>query len=215
MEKLKIKVCGMRDVENIRAIAALPIDYMGFIFYEKSPRNITDWIDLKNLGLKKVGVFVNAELNFVASKISTFRLNAVQLHGSETPQYLQELKIKNDELGMHDLEIWKAFSVDEHFDFEKTKPYEGLADFFLFDTKTSQHGGAGVKFDWSVLEKYNATTPFFLAGGITADDGVLIKNLKLRIRNLYGVDLNSRFELAPALKDVEKLRRFVAEIKEY
>jgi phosphoribosylanthranilate isomerase len=207
---LKIKVCGMRDIDNIQAVSALPIDYMGFIFYEKSPRYVSNFPslqDLESFGFKakKVGVFVNADLHFVVSKVLENQLDIAQLHGKETVEYISELKFMLPDLG-----FWKAFPVDENFDFKETEPYKNIADMFLFDTKSPQHGGAGIKFDWSILTKYHGEMPFMLAGGITENDVEAIKNLKSQNPKLFGLDLNSKFEMSPALKDVEKLTKFVA-----
>ena len=200
----------MRDVENIKAVSNLPIDYMGFIFYEKSPRYVSNFPSLKDLEsfgfkAKKVGVFVNADLHFVVTKVLENQLDIAQLHGKEMVEYISELKFMLPHLG-----IWKAFSVDEIFDFNDTKTYGNCADIFLFDTKSPQHGGAGIKFDWSSLTNYQGETPFMLAGGITENDVEAIKNLKSQIPNLFGLDLNSKFEISPALKDVEKLKRFLS-----
>jgi phosphoribosylanthranilate isomerase len=212
MTSMKIKVCGMRAVENIKAVSALPIDYMGFIFYEKSPRYVSNFPSLQDLEsfgtrVKRVGVFVNADLEFVVSKVLENQLDIAQLHGKETVEYISELKFMLPHLG-----IWKAFSVDETFDFKVTKAYEKCADMFLFDTKSPQHGGAGIKFDWSILAKYQGEKPFILAGGITENDTEAIKNLKSQFPSLFGLDLNSKFEILPALKDVEKLKRFIFSI---
>jgi phosphoribosylanthranilate isomerase len=214
---LKIKVCGMREAANIQAVGFLPIHFMGFIFFEKSSRYVTDDIDTISTcpeDLTRVGVFVDADIDFVLEKIDKHELNAVQLHGKETPQYLEDFSIKlKTKLKMeaiNDIEIIKAFSVDEHFDFDVLKPYEGLVNYFLFDTKTPQHGGSGQKFDWSILTKYDLDIPFLLAGGISERDVDLVKSLN--INQLYGLDLNSKFEISPSLKDVEKLRKFISEI---
>jgi phosphoribosylanthranilate isomerase len=211
---LKIKVCGMREAANIQAVGFLPIHFMGFIFYEKSSRYVTDDIDTISTcpeDLTRVGVFVDADIDFVLEKIDKHELNAVQLHGKEAPQYLEDfstkLKAKLKMEAINDIEIIKAFSVDEHFDFDTLKPYIGLVNYFLFDTKTPQHGGSGQKFDWSILTKYDLDIPFLLAGGISEQDVDLVKSLN--INQLYGLDLNSKFEISPALKDVEKLRKFL------
>ena len=219
---LKIKVCGMREAENIAAVGALPIHFLGFIFYEKSPRFVTNAEQTLMSGIEdltRVGVFVNADIDFVLSKIIDYELNAVQLHGTETPLYVHDLAVfmwkKHKIQPLVEVEIIKAFSVDEHFNFNKTKDYEGLVNLFLFDTKNPQYGGAGVKFDWSILKKYTGETPFLLAGGITENDIEAIKNLELKNKNLYGLDLNSKFEIEPALKDVEKLRGFMEKLQGY
>ena len=238
---LRIKVCGMRDPQNIADLIQLPIDYIGFIFYEKSPRYVVNVPNLIGIDgvisnhpvniktIKKVGVFVNADMDFVLDKIKQFDLNVVQLHGKETPQYLSELKAslrgtkqKNEELKadaftsnnsssiIHHpslIEVWKAFSVDETFDFQTTTPYEKRADKFLFDTKTPHHGGSGQKFDWHILAHYTGETPFFLSGGISAADTEGVKNITHP--QLFGLDINSKFEIVPALKNVPLLEKFI------
>jgi phosphoribosylanthranilate isomerase len=212
---LKIKVCGMRDPTNIEAISALPIHFMGFIFYEKSPRYVAHSDDISACAddLTKVGVFVNAEIGYILHKIDKYDLDAVQLHGNETPQYIEDLSnemwSKLRFVANSDIEIIKAFPVDSDFDFETVKPYEDAVKYFLFDTKTPQHGGAGIKFDWSILEKYNSEIPFLLAGGISENDVEEISKIAAQNPMLYGLDLNSKFEIEPALKDVEKLKSFL------
>ncbi len=220
---LKIKVCGMRDAENIRQLIQLPIDYMGFIFYEKSARYVVEMPEIIHSdvfnSIKKVGVFVDADIDFMLKKIAAFELKIVQLHGKETPQYIDELKIKNSKLMTHNslknsslnVDIWKAFPVDDTFDFNETKPYEGIADKFLFDTKTPLHGGSGQKFNWDILNQYTGRTPFFLSGGISASDTEGVK--KIEHPQFYGVDINSKFEISPALKDVPLLQKFIEDIR--
>lgn len=212
----------MRDAANIAEVGALPIHFIGFIFYDKSPRYVMDAIEtLRSCpeDLTRVGVFVNADIDSVLDKIIAYELNAVQLHGSETPLYVHDLALmmwKKHKIQPNvEVEIIKAFSVDEDFDFDKTKDYEGLVDYFLFDTKTPLHGGAGIKFDWSILKKYTEETPFLLAGGITEHDVEAVLKLQAEIPQLYGLDLNSKFELAPALKDVAKLRGFIEKLHGY
>jgi phosphoribosylanthranilate isomerase len=228
---MKIKVCGMRDAENIQAVAALPIDYMGFIFYEKSPRYVTH----PNAGrvqnpasVKKVGVFVNEKIEIIVQKVIEYQLEAVQLHGNETNDFIKTLKIgilkkfqqSTEVLPSHACSLmahcaqgkdlgWaiiKSISIFEKNDFEKINDYPD-ADFLLLDTKTPQHGGSGQKFDWTLLDGIDFPKPFFLSGGIALEDVEAIKALK--INNLYGLDLNSKFEIEPALKDVGKLEKFI------
>jgi phosphoribosylanthranilate isomerase len=233
---LKIKVCGMRNSDNISNLTQLPINYIGFIFYTKSARYVSVVPEIINTKafdtIKKVGVFVDADIDFVLEKIKKFNLNVVQLHGKEAPQYIEELRIKSviarDEatklrgIGaskdssfiIHHsslkLEIWKVFSVDDAFDFDETKPYEQLADKFLFDTKTPLHGGSGQKFDWDILKKYEGRTPFFLSGGISAADTEGVKNI--RHPQFYGLDINSKFEISPAVKNVPLLETFISDV---
>ena len=209
----------MRDAANIAEVGALPIHFMGFIFYEKSPRFVTDAIEVLRSSpedLTRVGVFVNADIDYVLDKILEYELNAVQLHGTETPLYVHDLAVfmwkKHKIQPSVEVEIIKAFSIDEHFDFNKTKDYKGLVDYFLFDTKTPNYGGAGIKFDWTILKKYQEETPFLLAGGITEHDVEAVLELEKEMPQLYGLDLNSKFEIEPALKDAEKLRGFIEKV---
>ena len=211
----------MRESANIVAVGALPIHFVGFIFYEKSSRFVHDAIEtLRSCpeDLTRVGVFVNADIDVVLNKIIEFELNAVQLHGTETPLYVHDLALmmwrKHKIQPNVEVEIIKAFSVDDQFDFAKTGDYEGLVDYFLFDTKTPNYGGAGIKFDWSILKKYTGETPFLLAGGITENDVVAVLQLEKEIPQLYALDLNSKFEIAPALKDVEKLKGFIGKLQQ-
>ena len=206
---LKIKVCGMRNPENIEQLSELKPDYIGFIFYPPSKRFVEN-IDKELLNklpseLKKTGVFVNAPKDDILEKISLYNLNALQLHGSESPQFCKELKRTG-------LEIIKAFGMDEEFDFEILKSYEGFVDYFLFDTKTKLHGGSGLTFNWNLLKKYPLNIPYFLSGGLDADN--ISEALKLEDGRFYALDLNSRFEIEPALKDIDKLRTVFNKIKE-
>ena len=207
MKKKIVKICGMRDEANISAIATLPVDYLGFIFFEKSPRFVSDTINI-TFPQKRVGVFVNADMNFLVSKVIDYQLDIAQLHGKETPQYIAVLKEKMPNLG-----IWKAVSVDENTDFEAIKMYESLVSCFVFDTKTPHYGGAGTKFDWQILAKYGGNTPFLLAGGIGADDEAAVKNVFEKYALCEGIDLNSKFEISPALKNADILRGFISELK--
>jgi len=211
---LRIKVCGMRDPENMAAIAKLPVDLMGFIFYEKSPRFVGAGKDVELLkkelaelnSILRVGVFVNAKIPVVLEKAGAFHLDYIQLHGDEQPEYCQSLKKSWPEL-----KIIKAFAVDEDFDFNKTKNYESFCDLFLFDAKGKNYGGNSSSFDWQLLKKYDGKRLFLLSGGIDLDSAETIK--KLNFRMMVGVDLNSRFEIEPGLKDVQKIRHFAKRIK--
>jgi phosphoribosylanthranilate isomerase len=205
---LKIKVCGMREATNIAEVAALPIDYMGFIFYDKSPRYVTDF-KATQTDVTKVGVFVNADFDFILSRIVDFDLKMLQLH-TETPHEIQRLKQYLSHKGHTNIPIIKVFSVGENFDFTQLIDYEEVADYFLFDTQTPKHGGSGIKFDWNILKQYDLEKPFFLAGGISAADAPAILNLNLK--NLYAIDLNSKFEIRPALKDITLLSTFISQI---
>lgn len=212
---MTIKVCGMRDEQNIAALSTLPIDYIGFIFYTKSPRFVQK-LEAKPFSKdflscikpKKVGVFVHETIENITKKSIDFDLQAIQLHGNETPNFIERLR----QYLRPSISIFKAFSIDEKFDFQLLKDFENLADKFLFDTKTAQHGGSGQKFDWQLLEKYQGDTPFLLAGGIGVADTEGVKNWQHS--RLEGVDLNSRFEHSPALKNVDLLREFIAAIRQ-
>lgn len=198
----------MREPENIRQLAGLGIDYIGFIFYPPSKRFVEsiDKITLNALpkDLKRTGVFVDASKEEILQRITQFGLNALQLHGAESPELCSELRQTG-------LEIIKAFGVDEDFEFDILKSYEGKVDYFLFDTKTKQHGGSGLTFDWRLLDSYKLTTPYLLSGGL--DEYNIFEALELEDRRFYGLDLNSRFEISPALKDIEKLKTVIHKLK--
>jgi len=203
-----IKVCGMREPENIREVLDLKPDMMGFIFYSKSPRYVPDATSISKIdfpeNLIKTGVFVNEEPVTIEKIIRETGLNAVQLHGKESPEYCSQVKKFN-------CTVFKAFSISEPADFEQTKHYEGVVDGFLFDTKTPAYGGSGVKFDWQMLDNYSGNTPFLLSGGISKDDAEAILQIKHPL--MAGVDLNSRFEIEPALKNSKDLQYFIQKIR--
>jgi phosphoribosylanthranilate isomerase len=210
---MKIKVCGMRNTENLQSLLALKPDFVGFIFYEKSKRFVTDFPKIEfPKEIKKVGVFVNETVEEVLHKIEKFNLDVVQLHGNETPEYCN--KLRNGHLvhsrkvvsAAHPIEIWKAFSVDDAFDFSVTDAYQKVCDNLLFDTKGKEFGGNGVKFNWQVLDNYKGKTPFLLSGGITKNDAAAIKNITHKA--FAGVDVNSGFEIEPALKNMEDIKEF-------
>ena len=203
-----VKVCGMREAENIRAVEALGVDWMGFIFWEHSSRNVCQRPAYLPTRAKRVGVFVDAPLDAVCQYVEAFGLDVVQLHGSESPTYLRDLR--NALAG--DVLIVKAFSIATRDDLLPTSLYEGLADFFLFDTKAQLVGGNGRKFDWTVLAHYDGSTPFLLSGGIGPDDASRLSAFSHP--RLAGIDLNSRFEAAPALKNVELVKQFLYDIQQ-
>ena len=206
---MKIKVCGLRDAENIKAVAALGPDYIGLIRYERSPRYASNLVDagLETLPktILKTGVFVNESAENVAQLISKYNLNAIQLHGNESADFAVAFKNK--------VVVLKAFGLDENFDFNCLENYVGSVDFFLFDTKTAAHGGSGETFNWSTLDEYKLNVPFFLSGGLSLENLHEIKNIKHP--QFYGVDLNSRFETSPGMKDIEKLKKAFAIVKQY
>ena len=197
-----IKVCGMREAENIREVEALGIDLMGFIFWSKSSRYVSERPVYLPTRCKRVGVFVNENIEKVKHIAEEYALDFIQLHGSESPEQISHLS----SLISH-LSIIKAFNIATTEDLKTTELYEGAVDYFLFDTKGKSVGGNGEKFDWSVLEAYNGDTPFLLSGGIGPDDAERIKSF--RHHKCIGIDLNSRFEIEPGIKDILKLKTFL------
>ena len=208
-----VKVCGMRDAENILAIDGLSVDLMGFIFWPKSSRYVSERPSYLPTHCKRVGVFVDATIDEIRQKAEEYRLDFVQLHGHETPELISHLSLLTPHLS-----IIKAISVSSSDDIATYKDYEGLVDYFLFDTKCTCMGGSGQQFDWSVLNAYDGTTPFLLSGGIGPNDAERVKDyltshLSPLTSHCVGIDLNSRFEQAPALKDINKLKEFINTIR--
>ena len=158
---MKLKICGMKYKENIQAVAKLQPDYLGFIFYQKSKRNFKGKIPSVSKGIKKTGVFVDSSLDEVIDKINEYDLDAIQLHGDESPEFCQTFS---------NVEVIKVFLIGETFDFNQLKPYENVCDYFLFDTKGKEKGGNGVLFDWKLLKNYSLRKPFFLSGGIGLEE---------------------------------------------
>ncbi|NJY63423.1 phosphoribosylanthranilate isomerase [Salinimicrobium sp. CDJ15-81-2] len=203
----------MREAENIKAISGLKPDYLGLIFFEGSSRHVSGEIQELDKEIKKTGVFVNASEEEVIQKVQNYELAAVQLHGEESPELCRKLKKEFSEAGKK-VEIIKVFSIKDDFNFQKLEPYEGLADFYLFDTKGRNRGGNGIAFNWDVLPGYPSSTPFFLSGGIGPEETEAIKELYKTFQKrqkehlFYGIDVNSKFETAPGLKDPEALRSF-------
>ena len=225
-----IKVCGMRDAENIREVerlftqdsslftqdsslptlhSSLPTFWMGFIFWPKSSRYVAEPPAYLPERAKRVGVFVDEDVEQICRIARDFALDVIQLHGHESPDFIRRLQssMVNVQCSMV-----KAFNIATASDLEQTKAYEGLVDYFLFDTKATLPGGSGLQFDWSILDAYQGSTPFLLSGGIGPDDAERVKSF--RHPRCAGIDLNSRFEVAPALKDVKKLKEFLEKIQE-
>lgn len=207
---LKLKICGMREPENMSKISALQPDYLGLIFFEGSSRNVSGEIFQVEKNIKRTGVFVNASEENILEKIEKYQLSALQLHGEESPGFITNLKQTISE----EIEFIKVFSIGNEFDFGKVQPYEGVVDYFLFDTLGKSKGGNGIRFNWEVLQDYPSTTPFFLSGGIGPDDAAAVKELyhtfqkRQKEELFYGIDVNSKFETAPAVKDAEALETF-------
>ena len=198
----------MRESENIEKVAQLGVDMMGFIFYPKSPRFASQSVDrtAADKNVCRVGVFVNESAGLISDKIHLFDLNAVQLHGNESRELCELLHKQN---GL--LKVIKAISVSTAGDIQKYKEYVGAVDYFLFDTKCKTVGGSGQQFDWQILDEYDGDVPFLLSGGIGPEDAFRIRTF--HHSQCVGIDLNSRFEIEPGVKDVEKLNKFLNEIK--
>jgi phosphoribosylanthranilate isomerase len=198
---MKIKVCGLKHPENIEAVTALQPDYAGFIFYGKSPRYMAglpvDALRAIPTSIQKTGVFVNESAENIEKLIDEYRFDAIQLHGDESPEFCAAFKGR--------VTVIKAFGLNEDFDFEQLKDYANNVDLFLFDTKTKEYGGSGKTFDWDILDQYKLEIPFFLSGGIGPENIAEVKNITHP--QFYGVDLNSRFEVEPGLKNIEKLQQ--------
>ena len=206
---MKIKVCGLRDAENLKEIAALNPDFIGFIFYDQSPRFVGDDLDevvIKAIprSIRKVGVFVNASPDLILRSVKKYDFQYVQLHGNETPDYCRSLRNRG-------INIIKAFRVDESFNFSMLNNYKAQCDFFLFDAKGDQFGGNGHTFDWSILSRYDNEKPFFISGGIGLDNLDLLAALKGM--KLYGVDVNSQVEIEPGVKDIAKVKELIDRLR--
>jgi len=201
---MKLKVCGMKYSQNITEIENLFPDLMGFIFYEKSKRFFNQpEINLNNK-VKRVGVFVNENIQEIKNKIKKYKLDYVQLHGEENVNFCHSLQPF--------VKIIKVFKIDYNFNFKKTEEFEEVCDYFLFDTKSQLHGGSGKKFDWDLLKNYNCKKDFFLSGGIDISD---IEEIK-KIVNSYpisGIDVNSKFELDNLEKDKEKINLLIKKLR--
>lgn len=195
------KVCGMREAENIREVEALGIQLMGFIFWPKSSRYVSERPIYLPTKCKRVGVFVNEDIEEVRHQAQEYALDFIQLHGSESPEYASQLR---------EWKVIKAFNIATADDFSQTEEYEGAVDLFLFDTKGKMVGGNGEKFDWSVLSAYKGKTPFLLSGGIGPDDAERVRSFHHPL--CVGIDLNSRFEQSPGLKDVTLLKEFIEKL---
>lgn len=242
-KRMIIKVCGMRNGENILQLERSGIaDWMGMIFYPKSPRFVSEIPDYLPKKLRTFGVFVNPSIQDIRCRLLSYNLGGIQLHGQESPEFIQELRLKLSEVSTLDIFtsafnalpdcsasqnriqtsslpnkknslplIIKAFSVSEAQDIGKTKQYEGLCDYFLFDTKCSTVGGSGQQFDWNILQAYSGKAPFLLSGGIGPESLDMLKTF--HHPKWLGIDLNSRFETMPGIKNITQLTKFCKEFK--
>ena len=202
---MEIKVCGMRDQDNCtRLLTEVAPDWMGMIFYAKSPRLVSEEMAayLRPLPVKKVGVFVRETEKEMLRLSTLFGLSALQLHGGESVDEVKSLREASA------LELWRVVSVGEAIDWNALAPFVPYVDKFLFDTATAAHGGSGKQFDWRLLETYPFATGFYLSGGINETHASTLTDLKQRLPRMLGLDLNSGFEVAPGLKNIEKLQAF-------
>lgn len=207
MATLQVKVCGMRDTANIKQLSVLPIDYLGFIFYAKSPRYTADLPHVSATlpaNMQKIGVFVDATATYIQEKI-TQGLDGVQLHGAESPSFCAAIQQKG-------VTVIKAFGIDAAFHWQDLAPYLPVVDYFLFDTKSINHGGTGESFDWQTLANYPFEKPYFLSGGLSIEN--IREAIAMDDPRLIGLDLNSRFEIAPAQKDINKITNALKIIKD-
>jgi len=198
---MKIKVCGLKYPGNVEAVTLLEPDYAGFIFYGPSPRYVgepgTEMLARIPGSIQKTAVFVNADAGEISALIEKYKFDAIQLHGSESAEFCSSFRKY--------VTVIKAFGISEHFDFNLLDAWGGQVDYFLFDAKTAIHGGSGESFNWALLNDYKLAIPFFLSGGISLDNLAEIKAIDHP--QFYGVDLNSRFETSPGLKDIERLNK--------
>ncbi|RGR56112.1 phosphoribosylanthranilate isomerase [Phocaeicola plebeius] len=200
-----VKVCGMREAENIRQVEQTGADWMGFIDYEGSPRYVADVPEYLPETVQKVGVFVNASLPRIRERRTAWQLNFVQLHGKESPEFCREVQQTG-------LRVIKAFSLRTPDDLLATESYAACCDYFLFDTPCNGYGGSGKSFDWEMLTHYHGETPFLLSGGLKPES--LDALLKFSHSSWAGIDLNSGFEQAPGLKDAAALSDFIYSFKQ-
>ena len=221
-----IKVCGMRDAQNIREVSQLGVDMIGMVFYPKSPRYvemqsshagiIPDYVK-EDINIKsakspaRVGVFVDDMVQNIVTRVVNYHLDYVQLHGNEPREMCENLRLTLDPDIRPGIKIIKAISVSDASDIQKYKEYVGAVDLFLFDTKCKTVGGSGRQFDWQVLEQYDGEVPFLLSGGIGPEDASRLH--AFHHPKCIGIDLNSRFEIEPGVKNVEKLKGFLNEIQ--
>ncbi|WP_040278912.1 phosphoribosylanthranilate isomerase [Psychroserpens damuponensis] len=200
---MKIKVCGMKNESNILDVSQLHPDFMGFIFYKKSPRYFNGTIPKLSKDIQKIGVFVNETYDYIKGIVNKHNLQGVQLHGNESPELCKQLQDLN-------CIVIKVFSIKDTFDFKSLEPYENVCDYYLFDTKGKQPGGNGYTFDWSVLKNYTSIKPYFLSGGIGLNETHQIATFLKRPEAIFchAIDVNSKFENNQGLKIVDKLETF-------
>ncbi|MCO5231684.1 MAG: phosphoribosylanthranilate isomerase [Chitinophagales bacterium] len=206
----KLKVCGLKHKNNIYDVVAAGVDYIGLIFYEKSARYMVDSLYPEDIWflpdeVEKIGVFVDADLEFISKYARLYQLDIIQLHGNESAEFCQQVQ----SLGY---QVIKAFGVNEEFDFSIMKSYIDVVDYFLFDTKSPLHGGTGTSFDWNILEQYPYKTPVFIGGGVSIDNMQQLLNKEFDF--LFALDMNSRLEEEPGLKDITLVKKAIEIMKQ-
>jgi phosphoribosylanthranilate isomerase len=205
---IRVKICGMNDLVNVTGISGLNPDYMGFIFYEGSPRYVGKEPDFRLFrvpsAIKKVGVFVNESINRIFKISAELGIGVIQLHGNESPEFCDYLRLNGET-------VIKVFNINNDFNFESLNPYLHTCDYFMFDTKSGSYGGSGRKFDWKKLDEYHFDKPFFLSGGIEPEDPELLRSISNK--GLFAVDINSRFEISTGIKDIALVKTFINSLK--
>lgn len=203
-EDLIIKVCGMRDPSNVEALSNAGVQWIGLIFYPKSKRFVSSELEIETTeGMQRVGVFVDETIEKINQYIQDYKLDIVQLHGLEDPAYCASVQRCG-------VKVLKAFSIDDSFDFSQCDPFMSVTDYFLFDAKGDLPGGNGIAYDWNILNNYQGQRPFLLSGGIDLNHVAALKNFEHP--SWIGIDINSRFEIHPALKNIEKIKQFKHEL---
>lgn len=204
---IKVKICGMKEPANIEKVSAFAPDYMGFIFYENTPRFVGREFSIPNnfpASIKRVGVFVNESIAVILEKVKRFRLDFVQLHGDESVGLCNKLNHEG-------ISVIKVFRVNDDFDFATTTEFEDVSEYFLFDTKGKQYGGNSERFNWHMLKRFNQKVPFFLSGGIGPES--IEEILQLKNLNLHAIDVNSGVEQSPGSKDLNKVSLIINKLR--
>lgn len=206
MKFKKLKVCGLTCPKDFEKLEGMGVDFGGIVFYPPSPRYAGESLIpqkiKKNKTLQRVGVFVNSDVTEIKNKIGFYQLDYVQLHGDESVDFCANLKDR--------VKIIKAFRVESEADLEKISDYEGVCDYFLFDTATPQYGGSGKQFNWNILKNYTSTAPYFLSGGIGLDSLTALK--KIDLPHCIGLDVNSKFEIEPGIKNINLIHQFICQL---
>lgn len=203
---MMIKVCGMRDAENIRKVERLGIDMMGFICWERSPRYVSE-VPAYLPQCERIGVFVNQSLDEIQKQMEAFEFSYIQLHGSESAEFCQAVREKTG------CKVIKAICISSEADLALAGQYEGFVDLLLFDTKCTNFGGSGKQFNWDILRDYRNALPFLLSGGIGPEDTERLR--QFHHPKCLGFDINSRFEVEPGIKDIEAIKNFISSIRQH